>query len=320
MRRSIGVGVLTLGVFFLALAPLLRFYAAPKLIVAPINEYSKVTMTGQDGQYFNADQGKMVQVPLVSTTTLRAASVSTSKTAVWDYFASLQDTAQGTNLAADTWRMAFDRKTAQLKTCCGTAVDGHTRVQQTGVGELFPVGDVKKTTYQRFDPVTLRTWPAVYQGQETVGGIKAYKFLEHITPTSIDSQWGMPGSQVGLDPKLTYDFDKMYSADITVWVDPRSGVIVDQRRQVEAKLRTVDGIDRVTAYSADLRMTAASRTSQVGKANDMATKIQLYRTTGPIVSLVLGVVMVAGGILVLRRPRRGEHAATSPERTVAEPA
>ena len=64
MRRSIGVAVLSLGVFFLALAPLLRFYAAPKLIAAPVDEYAKITMTGTNGQYFSPDTGQMVQAPL----------------------------------------------------------------------------------------------------------------------------------------------------------------------------------------------------------------------------------------------------------------
>jgi hypothetical protein len=320
MRRYIGVVVLALGVFFLALAPLLRFYAAPKLVTAPVDEYAKITMTGQNGQYYSADQGRMVQAPLVGTTTLKASGSSTSSTAVWDYFAALDDTSTGLHLALDTWRMAFDRKTAQLKTCCGSTVDGHPRVQQTGVGVQFPVGSVQKKTYQRFDPITLRTWPAVYQGRETVGGLEAYKFTEKIDPTSIGETWGVPGSQLGMDPKGTYDYQKIYSATVTLWVDPRSGVIVDQRQQVQAKLQTLDGIDRVTAYSGDLRVTPASRKAQISKADDLAMKVTLYKTAGPIASLVLGVGLLAAGVLVLRQRRRGEHAATSSPPAITEPA
>lgn len=319
MRRSIGALLLTLGFFGLALAPLLRFYAAPKLIVAPVNENTKIVLSGQNGSYLSTTAGQLVQAPLISTTTLLGVSkASTSSNAVWDYFSSLEDAARGTDLADDTWRMTFDRSTVQLKTCCGGQVQGKPGVKQTGLAMLFPLGTVEKKTYQRFDPVTERAWPTAYKGQEKIGGINAYKFTERIDPTSIEKQQGIPGSVIGLDAKTNYDLDKMYAADITLWVDPRSGIVIDMRQVLDVKVVTSDG-QQVPALTGDLRMTDATRKTLIDKANDNASKIHQIRTTGPLISLLVGAVLLIAGALLLRIRRRGEHAAIDSEKTVTEP-
>jgi hypothetical protein len=321
MRRSVGIVLLTLGFFSLSLAPLLRFYAAPKLIVAPINQHVVLTLTAENGSYLNLSEGKRVDAPLVSTVTLLGVKKpSTSSTAVWDYFSSLEDSTRSYSVATNGWRMAMDRKTVELKSCCTVHVEGNSGVPQSGFGLLFPLGgDIKKTTYKRFDPVTARTWPAVYQGEETVSGIKAYKFTERIDPSVVDTLPVVPGALVGL-PEGNYSANKMYSADITLWVDPRTGLVIDQRQQVSADLQTTDGTGKGNVLSADLRMNDKTRASQMKKSNDAASTIQLLRMTGPLGFLVLGAVLLAAGAVLFRK--RGQHrtSVVPAETTVTEPA
>ena len=320
MRRSVGIVLLTLGFFSLSLAPLLRFYAAPKLIVAPVNEHDILTFTAQNGSYLTAD-GKKVEAPLVSTVTLLGVEKpSSSSTAVWDYFSSLENSSNGYSVATNGWRMAMDRKTVELKTCCTVQVEGNTGVPQSGLGLLFPIGGkTNKTTYKRFDPVTTRSWPAVYQSEEKVNGIKTYKFTERIEPSSIDMLPIVPGELLGL-PKGNYSASKMYSADITLWVDPRTGIIVDQRQQISADLQTGDGMGKGNILSADLRMNDKTKASQVKKANDAASTIQLLRLTGPLGFLIFGAVLLAAGIVLFRGHGRHRGTVAPVEAPVTEPA
>ncbi|GAA3204558.1 DUF3068 domain-containing protein [Actinocorallia longicatena] len=321
MRRSIGTVMLTLGVFCLAMAALLRFYAAPKLVVAPTDEFAILKLKTDSGSYLS--EGKTVQAPLVSTTTLRGdTKASNEETAVWDYFSSLEDATSGKSLSTGSWRMAFDRETAQLSNCCGVTVEDNPGVKQSGIGVLFPVGGMDKKTYQRFDLVTGRAWPAVFQGEEKVGDIDAYKFSEKIEPTSVFEQFGVTGGVLGLDPKKAYDIDKVYAAEITVWVDPRTGVVIDQRQQIDTRVKSKDGTVDLPALAADLRMDEATRKQQAETSGDAATKIQALRLTGPIGSLILGVLLLVGGAAALRdrgRHRQGSSPAVeAPAPSVAE--
>ncbi|REE97024.1 DUF3068 domain-containing protein [Thermomonospora umbrina] len=307
MRRTIGAAVLALGFFLLFLAPLARFYIADRLIVFPVNETTKLTSVGQNATYFDAAKVRMVTgANLTATTTLQGVPAkSTDDTGVWDYFSALEDTSAGAGIDYTTWRMAFDRRTAALKTCCTAAVERDTAVRQSGVGVLFPLADVQKKTYQRFDPVTGRAWPAVFQGEETVAGVKAYRFVQRVDATAIERIQGVPGSLLGMDAKKGYAADKVYSAIVTVWIDPRTGLTVDLRQQVTARLRTEDGVDRATVLSADMRFDEATRTARADRADESAGSITMVRVVLPVGALVAGAGLLVVGVVITRG--RGRH-------------
>ena len=78
-------------------------------------------------------------------------------------------------------RFAFDRRTAELVTCCGANVDGDSSIRQTGlVGFLWPFG-TQRHTYQVFDPAMNKAAPARYMGTTTIDGITVYRFVEKVT-------------------------------------------------------------------------------------------------------------------------------------------
>src|SRR5918992_5623683 len=173
MQRTIGMLLIGVGAFFLTLSPLVRFYAAKQLIALPIDTYSTTRLQAQNGSYFDAGNLRLRQgVTVVATNTVRGdVRASTDKVAVWDVFTSVEDATTGTPIEYRQARQAYDRRSAELVMCCGAAVGNDTNVRQTGIGTLWPPGNVEKKAYQYFDVATKRPYPMRYAGEDTVHGV-----------------------------------------------------------------------------------------------------------------------------------------------------
>ncbi|HEX2312351.1 MAG TPA: DUF3068 domain-containing protein [Thermomonospora sp.] len=319
--KTVGTLLCTAGCFGLAFAPMLRFPLADRLVVVPVDQYTRTTLVGSGARYLDAARMRMVEnADVVATSTLRGAPASSNDdTAVWDYFTAVEDTATGTDLDIRLWRMAIDRTSGHLRNCCGAAVGNDPTVPQSGLGMIWPLGDVDRRDYPVFDPTTRRTWTARFTGTRRVEGITAYTFVQRIEPTPVGRFRQLPGELLGLDEDRSYDADRVYQATVTTWVDPRSGVPVDRHQHVISTLRTTDGTDRLTVADLTLRMDPASRRRAAAISRDTAAKITLVRTTGPLVSAVLGLVLLGGGLAVSRRPlrRRGQHHLDPASRPIA---
>lgn len=314
VRRNIGLVLVAIGAFLLALAPLVRFYVANRLIAAPLNIYQQTTLQADDATYL--DQAKVTMrhgatVRAVNTTRgdVRAGD---GKVAVWDSFTSIEDPAAKTKIELRTQRAAFDRRNAELSNSRGASVDDDTGVRQSGIGLFWPIG-VKKQTYPYFDVSTKRTWPMVFQGEQRTHGISAYRFVQQIPPTVIESvKGGAPPSLLGLkkpadvpgyDPKSrSIAVDRVFQATVTVLVDPRTGAPIDQEQKVKTTLRTGDGQDRLVVGDLDLKMTPASQKALADRSSHQAYKIAAVRTYVPLGGLIAGLVLLAVGLgLTIRR-------------------
>ena len=105
------------------------------------------------------------------TVTLRGdPAASTGQTAVWDEFSSLADPKHQVIVQSTYQRAAFDRRTGELRNCCGAALNDNTRLRVSGIGIPWPIG-TKKTSYRVFDTNTGRSWPATYAGQQRNDGV-----------------------------------------------------------------------------------------------------------------------------------------------------
>lgn len=105
------------------------------------------------------------------TVTLRGdPAASTGQTAVWDEFSSLADPKHQVIVQSTYQRAAFDRRTGELRNCCGAALNDNTRLRVSGIGIPWPIG-TKKTSYRVFDTNTGRSWPATYAGQQRNNGV-----------------------------------------------------------------------------------------------------------------------------------------------------
>jgi Porin PorA len=301
MQRTIGMLLIGVGAFFLTLSPLVRFYAAEQLLALPIDTYETNRLLAQNGTYFDAGNLKLRQgVTVVATNTVRGdVRASNDKVAVWDSFTSTSDATTGTPIDYRQTRLALNRRTSHLTMCCGAAVGNDTTTRQSGLSTVWPVANVEKKTYQYFDVATKQTLPMNYDGEETVHGLRAYRFVQRVPATRIAEVADVPGSVLGLGENSgNVDTDRYFQETKTVWVDPRTGAVVNQQENIRSTLHTKDGVERLTVAAFNLRMIPADQQKLVKLANDNATVVTLVKTIVPLGTLILGAILLVAGILV----------------------
>jgi Porin PorA len=301
MQRTIGMLLIGVGAFFLTLSPLVRFYAANQLIALPTDTYQTTKLQAENATYFDAGNLKLRQgVTVVATNTVRGdVRNSTDKVAVWDTFTSVSDATTGTPIDYRQARQAYDRRTSQLVQCCGAAVGNDTNVKQSGLGTVWPVANVQKKTYQYFDVGTRQTLPMNFDGEDRVQGLKAYRYVMHVPDTKIADVEDVPGSILGLGKNSgNVDADRYLGNTKTVWIDPRTGAVVNQQENIRSTLHTKDGVERLTVAAFNLKMTDADQKKLVKLSDDNAGMITILKTIVPIATLLLGAVLLVAGIFV----------------------
>ena len=308
-RGRLSVVLLGVGAFLVVVAVLLRFYAAPQLIAAPNDVYETDTLVSPHASYF--DEGALVtrhDVSLTYTLTIRADQrASGGKIAVWDSFASLADPKRHNVVNTVYQRSAFNRRTGQMVGCCGASVNDSTRIQQKGIGLFWPIG-TKKQTYTVFDNNSMKSWPAHYAGEVKDTGVETYEFTQHVPPTVSDVMTGVPTSLLGIKgPSRNVVANRWYTADNTFWVDPRTGVLVDEEVKADSYLTATSGQGHLNAVSLDLRMTPGSRHSPADQANKNARSIATISVLGPLALGVLGIILLVLAFAPWRRFRHDDE-------------
>jgi hypothetical protein len=303
------VVLLGLGAFLLVVAALLRFYAAPQLIAAPDDVYETDVLVSPHSSYF--DEGQLVtwrDVRLTYTLSIRGDQrASSDKIAVWDSFASLADPKLHNVVNSVYQRSAFNRRTGQLVDCCGASVNDSTQIKQTGIGLFWPIG-TKKQTYTVFDNNSMKSWPAHYVGEAKDTGVQTYKFTQHVPATRVDVMTGVPTSLLHISgPSRNVVAYRYYEADNTFWVDPRTGVLVDEEVKAQSYLTAASGQGKLTAVNLDLRMDQASRHSLADQANKNAKSITTISVLGPLALGVLGIILLLAATSPWRYFRRHDE-------------
>lgn len=307
MRQVIGLALTGFGIFLLVTGVLVRFYVVPQVIQAPVDSYQKTTLIAENATYLDASTGQVrTGATLTATSTVRGdARSSHGRIAVWDSFTAVEDLANGKTIEIQHQRVAFDRRTAELTNCCGAAVQGDTDVRQSGIGLFWPI-KVTKKSYQLFDTTTRRAWPIGYSGQETIQGIKTYRFVLNIPNTKVpEPARKVPAQLLGLKRKGDVEADRYQQAEITVWVDPRTGAPVHQRRKLLSTLQPTQGPGRLVVADFTLQISDRSQRDLVAKSEDGARKIRALSTTVPLILLFGGLLPIAAGLMVSTKAKRG---------------
>jgi hypothetical protein len=316
MRRAVSYVLVGLGVFFIAAAPLLRWYAAPQLVKAPLDQYSVTESKAENATIFDTDVRALVVrtgQQLTATRTVRGdVPAGSSDTAVWDVF--LRVTAGENKLvSATTDRVAFDRRTQRAVNCCGEHVNGDKLAHHQGIEYKFPFG-AKKQTYNYFDTSLRRATPMEFQGEEKLAGLNVYRYAQSIDPTKV-AELDVPGRLLGR-PEPAVPADRIYSNTRTVWVEPASGVIVKGQEEQLSKVRARQGSGELVVTDATLVFTNETVDEQADKASEVRRSIAVLTVVGPLVSALLGIVLLVIGALLLRRPEEpgaGKHRAQERE-------
>lgn len=324
MRRGVGLVLIGLGVAMVVLSPLLRFYALPRLAVAPLNLDLADTSDseGLAEQLFDpATLSERTNVQVTSTRYTQADVAATQQAgdniAVYDSFSRVNDAGSGALISAGTERYAFDRATSVLVTGSGSNIDGapitEANIADDAIMPLkLPFFVDKGATYNYYDTSLGKGYPLTFVDEEDLQGLTVYKFESVIPATQIGEQEGV-ASIVGAQDNPAFVAPRFYANHRELWVDPTTGQIVNGSEDQLQTLRGPDGTDKITVIKAKIGYTQDNIDKSVAQAKSNSSKLNLIRNTLPLVLLLLGLVLVAIGIVLLVG-RRGDTSA--PARSV----
>jgi Porin PorA len=313
MRRVVWPVLTGLGVFFIVLAAMSRFWVPGQAVKFPLNEYGVTTLVASNASWFSPQNVTVLSpVTLQITSTVKgnvtaANSLGSSKYAVWQSFAAVEDTTdhQPVSIPAAPDQVAFDRRTGLIVPWKGNAVDGKHQASMSGQAYTWPLG-AKKQTYEVYDTTLLKPVPFHFVRTATTQGIPTYEYVANVPPTQVGTQ-SLPGSLVGL-PAAEVTLPEFYSATETYYVDPVTGAPLSVTRNTSDVLKDSSGSTRLVLLKGDFKSSAASVTSLVNKDNHYRSEISLATTIVPVVALLLGIILlVIGLVLGLMRPEDEEY-------------
>jgi hypothetical protein len=305
MRRFLGPLLFGLGVFLLVAGLLVRFYAYPRLAVAPIDQNSVTKLQATGAEIFDASTLK----PLTTDLSIQSRTVGDVKASqdegnnvrVWVGTTSIRS-ADGVVRSRSTVRSPFDATTAKAVNCCGAfdeSTEGQrTPIKRTGLVWKWPF-DTQKKNYQVWDDTLGAAATAKYVGESSVKGLKTYEFKLEVPRTKVGTTQ-VPASVVGEPGSGNIEADNMYSTTNTYQIEPYTGAIVTQSLASDNTL-AVNGEDRITTTKADIQYTPATVDSNVSDFKSKASLLKLVKITGPIITVVLGLILMVLGFVLGRR-------------------
>jgi hypothetical protein len=295
VRRIVGYILFTVGWLLIFLAPLLRFYATPRVEKAPTDVYDNTVSLGS-GRIFSAKTFS-VEGPLP----LRHDSIakgnpkaSTNEVAVISIFGKTTETRTGgaIDYAFDVY--AMDRRTGYAVHCCGE------KPPAEGLTLKFPFG-TEKTTYQFYDSTAHKAFPARFVREEQLEGLKTFVFQSDVPQTFLQTMF-LPGFVAGMPTEPNVLAFRWYRAQTTLWVEPVTGAVIKGAQH--AIQWTTNGGKFVTTL-ADTNF-VNDRPSVRHTADQVRTKLDqliLVRFWLPLLGPVVGIVLLAVGlVLVMRAP------------------
>ncbi len=303
MRRVAGLVLSALGTFLIVLALLIRFLVASQDVKFPLNENTVTTLIAHNASYFSpAKVSEVHGATLQTTLTVQGDNAAgNSGTAVWDEFSYVYDKTNDLTVNYTTERLAFNRTSGQLVNCCGSEIGTNTKVHVSGQGYVWPF-NAQKQTYQVFDTTLLKPVSTVYSGSATVDGEATYKYVETVTAQQIGTQT-LPGSLVG-ESAASVTLPEFDTSTTTEYVDPITGAPVEGISHQDLYLENSGGTPVLTLLNATFATTPATVASIVNTARYNDNRIDLVQTVLPLIIGIVGVVVLAMGLLLTLAGRR----------------
>ncbi|MEH0938190.1 DUF3068 domain-containing protein [Micromonospora psammae] len=313
-HRAVGAVLFGIGVLLLALAAGLVFVVAPALTKLPYDlEPSTSVAEASNAKFLQINNGsiKVNDGDLRSTVLVTPSKKDTAKldgdldgrAVVWQVGQTVDRTDNKELVSAYGAKLALDRVS-------GAAVEWK-QAWLDDAGEQDPVAfkgqmykfpfNTEKRDYEIFDRDLRAVRPAKFAGTENIEGVEAYRFEQVITDETLNLAAERVGLLVGAlaAPGATQG-TVVYSNQRTVWVDPVTGSFL-KVREVQKKVLTPNVGAPVTLLDADFAYNEATIKASVDRAKDSRGKLQLLSVYVPVGLAVLGLLLLAVGLLVARR-------------------
>jgi hypothetical protein len=300
VRRAWGYVTFTLGVFLILLSPFMRWYTTPRVAKAPYDVYDTSTVVGT-GRYFSPKLFAVTEPrPLRNLQIAKGnPAASNKRVAVISLFSRTTDLTTNEDIDVTLDVYAMDRSTGYAVHCCGE------KPRHEGVTLKFPFDADPGTVYPFYDSTAHKAFPAKYVRTETVEGFKTFVFRSEV-PNTFLTKMTVPGDLVGLKPATEVVEDRYYRAVTTLWVEQQSGAIMRASQQAQQWLQNAASQYLVTISDTNL---TTSEESVKNVAKSLSTGIRsvallkLTKTYIPIYSPIVGVVLLAVGLVLLLRTR-----------------
>lgn len=295
MRKVFGVLSLALGAFLLAAAAMGQFWAPTHAARTPL-EVNTTTRLAGTADKLDPTSGEVQNLDVKATSVTKSDSnhsdddvvafVSTTclvidKDDVPDCVDAKDPGKRLISASTDTF--ATDRRTAMATNA--KKYNAADATHHAGLINKFPFNSQRKT-YPFWDGMLGTTTDAVYKATDTVEGLRTYRYDVDVPTTAAEVVSGVQGN---------------YTTDKSIWVEPRTGSIV---KQTQHEVRTLENGDPL--LDLDIAYTDQSVKAAVDEADGNARSLWLLTSVVPIAGLVLGLLLVVGGLALLRGglPRR----------------
>jgi len=304
MRRPLSLVLFGIGAFLVTAALVLRLYGSAHLGTAEQDPREVTTMSASDATVFvpstQTEETTDVTVTQKTSGDLDAAKEAPGDVVVW-FTTSTRKIADGTIVQQSMARTAMDASTAAARPCCESFAEvvdqAMTEDRRTGLVLKFPFG-TEQHSYRIWDSTLGKSVEAVYRGQAEVSGVDAYRFEAKVPDTVIGSQ-EVIASTIGLKVDGTVPADRTYGVDRTLYVEPRTGAILNDVQDVRDTL-TRDGRLVRTLFAGTLAYTDEQVRANADKYGDRAAILHRVTITLPLAALVLGLLCIGAGVVLLR--------------------
>lgn len=225
--------------------------------------------------------------------------------------AQLSRTDTQTELSDTGARYAFNGLDSTLIDCCGANLNGSTEVSFSGLMPLkFPFA-TQPRDYQVFNPQLRISFPATFEQGVNAHGLELLQFRQQIPPTQTASvPFTLPASLAAgligrVAPELVdqlpasgnVDLFEFYASDVTVLVEPATGVIVDTAVKDRISYRLNGGdVDVVTKSASTLRTQDPAAIAD--SVRDQAAQLHRYEVARPVL-LGIAALLGIGGVVLL---------------------
>ncbi len=296
MRKWAGLVLLFLGAFLLVAAIVAKVWAPGLAERTPLNVNTFTFLTGEADKLNPATGEVEAGLPVAYQSVTRADPKISSD----DYVAFVNT--KCVNIDEDDPAPCLDENDPRLitNTVDTFATDRHTAmstdnpkylakdaVPHEGLVNKWPFNAEKKT-YPYWNGTLGTSVDAEYVGTKDYDGLETYEYAVDVPEVEAEVLKGTQG---------------LYSTSETLWIEPRTGAIIDQEGGQILKLETGDLILDINVAYTDETVKANIKDA---KANRQTLSVILDIV--PPVGAILGLVMlVFGGLLVRRSMRRGSH-------------
>ncbi|WP_436773797.1 DUF3068 domain-containing protein [Yinghuangia sp. YIM S09857] len=312
MRRRSSLVLLALAVFCVALAPLIREYAFPRLVAKALKSdqaYKVTVLEAQNATLFGDPKGPGNATATIIQTVRPDPEASDGQTVVWDTNVSMVDS-EGKVVTRIPERYVFDAVGQTPENCCGEHIDNKP-VAHTGIQYKWPFF-TQKRGYNYYDAQAQTAATIDYKRTENFNGLDVYLFEQTVPWTKVPIPSQLPG---GLNPKdiEAGGMERWYTTVRKFWVEPVTGAPVYAEEIHKEEMRSPNEDDpanpnKIVVFDGHVKMKPEWSNKLIADAKEQRSQMLLIHDRIPLGLVIVGVVLLLASLLLQYLANRGPKA------------